>query len=322
MTSITAIFGGAAFGAAFPDSTFANSSAQAEALEILLRSGVTTIDTSRVYPGSEHAIGMLEKRGSFTINTKLPGGFYPGRWGKEETFNDIKDSIARLQIPQVDVLFLHAPEPNSDIKQTLEGVNDAYKQGLFRRFGLSNYTPQQVQEVNDISKENGYVLPSVYQANYNPVARHLEVKLFPLLRELNISIHVYSPLAGGFFTKTPADLDEGAGRFNEVTFYGLYLKLYNKPSLRAALGEWASIAEAEGVSKAELAYRWVGFNSALKANLGDAVIFGASKMSHIEETARWLKKGGLSEAATARIEALWESVKHEAPTDNYGANMA
>lgn len=71
MPDIKVVFGGGAF----PHGPYADPKVQAEALDILLKSGVTTIDSARLYPGSEEAIGQLEKRTSFAIDTKLQGGF-------------------------------------------------------------------------------------------------------------------------------------------------------------------------------------------------------------------------------------------------------
>jgi aflatoxin B1 aldehyde reductase len=192
--------------------------------------------------------------------------------------------------------------------------------GWFRRFWLSNFTPQQVQQCHDVAQQKGYLLPTVYQGNCSPIARHLETLLFPTLRALGIAFYAYSPLAGGFLTKTLEDLDAGKGRFNPQVIGGMYNNMYNKPRLREALAEWNAIAETEGVTEAELAYRWVGYNSALKAELGDAVLFGASSLEQVEQTAKALKKGGLSEESVRRIEAMWQSVKDVAPVDNFGAN--
>lgn len=315
MSDIKIVFGGGGF---ISGSKLSNDASTAMAT--LLREGVTTIDTARLYPGSEAAIGQQPSRTSFTIDTKIKGGFAPGSAAKDAIIRDAQDSLSVVGIPQFDILYLHAPDESVPISETLEGINEVYKKGIFKRFGLSNFTAEQVQEAYDIAKEKGYVLPSVYQGNYSPVARHLETLLFPTLRKLGFAFYAYSPLAGGFLTKTPADLDAGAGRFNETAVGGMYKRLYDKPVLRAALAEWGAVAEAEGVGKAELAYRWVGYNSALKAEFGDAVIFGASSLEQIEQTVRGLKKGSLSKSAAERIEKIWESVKDEAPVDNFGAN--
>lgn len=310
---VKTVFGGATLS---DSATFKTQEQRTEITDVLLANGVTNLDSARLYPGSEVAIGQLEKRDQFTIDTKLVGGFSPGNVTKDSVIKDSQDSLSRVNIKQFDILYIHAPDVTVPFEDTLAGINEVHKAGIFRRFGLSNFTAEQVQQVYDIAKSKGYVLPTVYQGNYNPVARHLETQLFPTLRKLGIHFYAYSPLAGGFLTKTAADLDAGAGRFNEQAIGGMYSKLYDKPSLRQALTKWNEIAEKEGVSKAELAYRWVAYHSALESE-EDAVIFGASSKRQVEQTAQGLKKGKLSEEAVKGIEGIWQSVKEDAPVDNF-----
>ena len=137
-----------------------------------------------------------------------------------------------------------------------------------------------------------------------------------MLRKLGIAFYAYSPLAGGFLTKTAADLDAGAGRFNQQVLGGMYSSLYDKPSLRQALVDWNTIAEKEGVSKAELAYRWVAHHSALGSD-EDGIIFGASRLEQVAQTAQSIKKGKLSGDAVQGIQQIWENVKQDAPIDNF-----
>lgn len=310
---VKSVFGGAPLS---NESRFNTHEERSQILHVLLENGVTTIDSARLYPGSEVAIGKLDKRNSFTIDTKLVGGFAPGAVHKDGVIKDAQDSLERVGIKQFDILYIHAPDTSIPFEDTLAGIHEAHKKGIFKRFGLSNFTADQVQQVYDIAKEKGYPLPKVFQGNYNPVARHLEADLFPLLRKLDISFYAYSPLAGGFLTKTAADLDAGAGRFNKQTIGGMYSTLYDKPLLREALIDWNKIAEKEGVSKAELAYRWVANHSVLKGD-EDAIIFGASSVKQAEQTAQSIKKGKLSEDAVKGIEQIWENVKADAPIDNF-----
>ena len=313
---VKAVFGGGSFSDQGSLGSLNTKEKVAEAIDVLLASGVTTIDTARIYPGSEAAIGKQEKRTQFTIDTKVPGGFVPDTAHKDTIVEHAKEALQNVNIEQFDILYIHSPDADIPLDETLAGINEAHKQGIFRRFGLSNYAPQDVQRVYDLAKEKGYPLPEVYQGNYNPVARHLEKELFPVLRKLGIVFYAYSPLAGGFLTKSAADLDAGVGRFNKDTLSGMYSGMYDKPSLREGLKEWNKIAEKEGISKAELSYRWVAHHSALTEE-GDGVIFGASKLSQIEQTAGGIKKGKLSEEAVKSIDQLWETVKAEAPVDNY-----
>jgi aflatoxin B1 aldehyde reductase len=313
------IMGGAGFNG---QGRFNTKESRNQVLDILLAHGVKNIDTARLYTGSEAAIGELEKRTQFVIDTKLVGGFSPGNVSRDQVIRDAQDSLDTVGIKQFDILYIHAPDETIPFEDTLAGVNEVYKKGIFRRFGLSNFSVEQLQQVYDICKKEGYVLPTAYQGNYSPVARHLETLLFPTLKKLGIAFYAYSPIAGGFLTKSAADLDAGAGRFNAQAVGGLYAKLYDSPAMREALASWNKIAEKEGVSNAELAYRWVAHHSKLAedgfaAGEENGVIIGASRHSQIEETIGAIKKGKLSKEAEEGIEGIWESVESVAPVDNY-----
>jgi len=222
---------------------------------------------------------------------------------------------------QVDVYYIHCPDRSLDLADMLKGINDAYKAGYFMRFGLSNFMADEVERVYALCKENGYPLPTVYQGNYNPVARRAETELFPTLRKLNIAFYAYSPLAGGLLTKTKEQIIEGsndAGRFGKGHWLGsLYGDLYNKPSYHKALDLWGEAARAAACSKGELAYRWVAFDSPLDPKYGDAIVFGSSKLSQVKETLAWLKMGSVGEKAKAEIDKIWKMVENDAPLDNY-----
>ena len=206
----------------------------------------------------------------------------------------------------------------------LQGINAAYKAGYFKRLGLSNFRADEVERVHALCAENGYPLPTVYQGNYSPVARRMETELLPTLRKLNMAFYAYSPLAGGLLSKTRTQLTahgEEAGRFGVGHWLGgpgaAYSRMYDKPSYHAALDIWAEAAQVAGCSKAELAFRWLAFDSALDPAYGDAIVFGASKLSQVSSTLAWLKMSGVGEEAKAKIEEVWKVVERDAPLDNY-----
>ena len=158
----------------------------------------------------------------------------------------------------------------------------------------------------------------MYQGNYNPVGRHSEKTLFPLLRKLKISFYAYSPIAGGFLVKSPEEITSGKGRFDKSTTLGpVYQKLYNKPLLLTALTEWDNISKEAGISKAALAYRWTTYNSNLNPESGDGIILGATRPAQLKETLESLTKGPLEQWIVSRIEEVWNAARDEAPLDNF-----
>lgn len=212
------------------------------------------------------------------------------------------------------------PDVRVPLKQTLEGIDELYRSGAFKRFGVSNFTIPMVEEVIRIARERGFVQPSVYQGNYNAFSRHVETSLFPLLRKNNIAFYAYSPIAGGFLAKRPEDLASGTGRWDPNSEHpagGIYTSLYVKPpKMLEGLERWGLIAKEEGMSNAELAYRWVVYNSGLRGELGDGVIIGAKNHAQFNEALEGIEKGPLPSEAARKIDELWEVIKDEAPSDD------
>jgi aryl-alcohol dehydrogenase-like predicted oxidoreductase len=222
------------------------------------------------------------------------------------------------------VYYIHAPDRKSPVKETLAGIDALYTAGKFKRFGLSNFNADEVVEVVRIAKENNWVLRSVYQGNYNAVARRTETELMPVLRRYNIAFHAYSPIAGGFLTKTPEQLTAGGqGRWDPASFSGkMYHALYKKPALLKALGAFVQLSKDTGISQAELAYRWVAYNSQLREELGDGIIIGARFGQQLKETLDGLRKGPLSVDVAGSIDALWKDVEKESPLDNFNGYIS
>lgn len=97
----------------------------------------------------------------------------------------------------------------------------------------------------------------------------------------------------------------------------MYAGMYNKPSYLKALSKWEEISKEEGIPRAELAYRWVTYNSPLSSEHGDGIIIGARDLEQLQQTLGSVNKGPLSEKAVKQIDEVWETIEHEAPLDNF-----
>ena len=273
--------------------------------------------------GSEASLAEYEAPSKFLIHTKAPA-FRPGSLGKEALIAGANESLARLKVDSVETYFFHAPDPHTPIEESLDAIQELYKAGKFKRFGLSNFKAENVRKIYDYAASKNFVLPTVYQGIFNPISRHYETTLFPLLRELKIAFYAYSPLAGGFLVKKPEIIQEGKGegRWSASDPIGaIYLRLYHKPSTLKALTTWESIANEAGISKAALAYRYVAYNSILSREHDDGIIVGASSPHQLDQTLKALEDGPLDPAIVEKVEQIWELVKDDAPPGDFQAGQ-
>lgn len=199
------IYGGGAFSSAKGFKDAETDEDFSKVFKALKDANVDKIDVAQLY-GNGHAEEMIGKFKAldqgFGVDTKWVGGWKGEAWAsKQKIIDTTQESYQRLgssKEKQVDIFYIHSPDIWTPFEETLAGVQKAYEDGGFKRFGLSNFTPDQVRKVLRICKENGYVKPTVFQGSYAAVARGIEDEILPLLRENGIALYAYSPIAGGF----------------------------------------------------------------------------------------------------------------------------
>lgn len=213
-------------------------------------------------------------------------------------------------------MYLHAPDRSTPFAETVRAIDEAHKAGHFEQFGLSNYTAEEVDEIVAICEKRGYVKPTVYQGQYNAIARLPEKELLPTLRKHGLAYYAYSPSAGGMFTGkiSEASKEISGGRFDTTTIVGnLYTGNYMKKELIEAARKVHEEASKRGLSGHEVALRWVLHHSALSADKGDAMIIGASSMKQLEQNIKACHGGPLPDELVEWLERTWDVAKDVAP---------
>lgn len=278
--------------------------------------GYTELDTAYVYNNglSERLIGEVLKASlpdRFSVATKVN----PRITGKLD-YNAVKmqfnESLDRLQMESVDILYLHFPDKNTPVESALKACDELFREGKIRRLGLSNFPVRLVKDIHQLCKQNGWIAPSVYEGLYNPLSRNAEAELFDALDALGMRFYAYNPLAGGILTDKYLSIDTKPvdGRFiNRPN----YRNRYWKPSYFEAVDMLRKECEQYNISIIEATYRWLAFHSMLNAKRGDAIIVGASKLSHLENNLSSVKKGALPPALVHAFETAWETTSADAP---------
>jgi aflatoxin B1 aldehyde reductase len=137
-------------------------------------------------PGtSEARLGAVEAGKRFVVDTKI-ASFLTGSHSRAKIEESIESSLISLKIETANIAYLHLPERTTPFDETIEAMNEAFKACRFKRLGLSNYPAAEVKKIVEICREKGYVKPSFYQGQYNPIVRSGEKELFPVLRKHEI----------------------------------------------------------------------------------------------------------------------------------------
>jgi aflatoxin B1 aldehyde reductase len=296
-------------------------------VDIFQQHGHNEIDTARVYGNGSTEVMLAEldwqKRG-IIMDTKL----YPNAgtvMSKDDPYTHTPEDVRRglktclkaLGAEKIDMFYLHGPDRKHPFEDTLREVNALHKEGLFKRFGISNYMSWEVAKICELCEKNGWIKPTVYQGIYHALQRRIEDELFPCLRHYGISLYAFQPLAGGFLTgrykREQASFEPGS-RFDPKIMQGaLHRGRYWNDSYFDALEIIQPAAEKHGLTVAEVALRWLEHHSLMKKEHGDAIIVGASSTKHLEENLVDLEKGPLPEDVVQALEKAWMTAKAVVP---------
>ena len=151
-----------------------------------LQCGYRLIDTANAYV-NEKAVGRAMRKSGISrdeifLETKLWPSFY-------EQEDAVEKTLQRLGTGYIALLLIHQPAGNYVAGYRL--MEKAYKEGKVRAIGLSNFTPEQVQEILDICE----VKPAVLQTEVHPYSQEKELKAF--LDKEGIVIQAWYPLGHG-----------------------------------------------------------------------------------------------------------------------------
>ncbi|MET0182289.1 MAG: aldo/keto reductase, partial [Caulobacterales bacterium] len=112
----------------------------------------------------------------------------------------IDRSLKRLNTDYIDIYQLHAPDPRTEIEETIDAMNDLIKAGKIRYFGTSNFTGQMTSEAHLRGKLAGLTPPHSEQSEYSIFNRAPEAEVLPANHKYGVGFLAYSPLDGGWLS--------------------------------------------------------------------------------------------------------------------------
>jgi aryl-alcohol dehydrogenase-like predicted oxidoreductase len=220
--------------------------------------GVTLFDTAQVYGPftNEELVGraVAPVREQVVIATKFGFSFdgtrSTGLDSRPESIRaTVDDSLRRLGVDGIDLLYQHRVDPDVPIEDVAGTVKELISEGKVRHFGLSE------AGVDTIRRAHAVQPVAALQSEYSLWWREPEARILPALAELGIGFVPFSPLGRGFLTGAitsttsfgETDLRNSLPRFTERA----------RAANQALVELLATIAERKGATNAQIALAWL-----------------------------------------------------------------
>ena len=251
-------------------------------IDAALEAGITLIDTGDFYGmgHNEMLIGEAlkgSKRDKALLSVKFgaqrdPAGGWIGFDGRPSA---VKTSLAytlqRLGVDHIDIYRPARLDAAVPIEETVGAIADLVQAGYVRHIGLSEVGVETIRKAHAVH-------PIVdLQIEYSLISRGVEDKILPVLRELGIGMTAYGVLSRGLISGH-WDKDQGKAQ-GDFRAYSPRFQGDNVDKNLALVEALRAIAEAKGVSVAQIAIAWV-------AAQGDEIVplIGARTRARLAES--------------------------------------
>ena len=232
-----------------------------------LEAGIFFWDSSNMYNDgrAEEVVGLglreLRARDKVVLATKVfyPRGDGPNDRGasRRHLIRELEAQLARLGTEWIDLYYLHRPDFDTPLEETVETLDGLVRAGKIRYWGTSTFPAWRTAEAWWRADRRGWVGPICEQAPYNLLDRRLETERARFLREYDLGLMTWSSLAGGLLSGkyTPGAVDApppGTRLFDQKDRYRPRLGT----TALAKAQELAALARQAGLEPIHLAMAW------------------------------------------------------------------
>lgn len=294
--------------------TFGDQVNEADAIRMTHRAldaGVNFVDTADIYTKGESEIitgkALKGKRDGLVLASKVCNQVGPyklkdvglSRW---HVIKGVEASLKRLGTDCLDIFYLHKPDYNTPLEETLAAFDILVRQGKVIYVGMSNFAAWQTCQALWICDKRNYSPPVVTQQVYNLITRGIEQEFVPFCKEFKLGLVVYNPLAAGLLTGKHT-VDKGPVDGTRLQLNKEYFGRYWNDANFDALSEIMEIAKKAGKTPTELAFQWIASHDYV-----DSILIGFSKMEHLEQNlTAW--EGKLDNDTLKACDEVWNKIK-------------
>jgi len=190
----------------------------ANAVATALDMGYRHVDTAQAYDNEESVGEGLAHADVPREDVFLATKVWIEQLAHDDVLTSTEESLAKLGVDYVDLLYVHWPAGAYDPEDTLAAFDELYDEGLIERIGISNFEPEQV--TNAIETADAPIFAN--QIECHPLLPQDDLRAH--CADHDVEVVAYSPLARG--------------------------EVFDVPEIQA-------VAEKHGVSEAQVSLAWL-----------------------------------------------------------------
>jgi 2,5-diketo-D-gluconate reductase B len=166
-----------------------------------LNVGYRHVDTAQMYDNETHVgegvDGSEVDRSEVALATKV----HPDNLAPEDVRRTARESLDRLGVDYVDMLYVHWPTSAYDPETTLPAFDDLREEGLTDYVCVSNFTPELLDEAREILDAT----IAAHQVECHPLLQQDELRAYA--RDHGHHLVAYTPLGRGEIFDDPTLVD-------------------------------------------------------------------------------------------------------------------
>jgi 2,5-diketo-D-gluconate reductase B len=190
----------------------------ADTVATALETGYRHVDTAQVYDNEEHVGEGIARADVPREEVFLATKVWIDRLGYDDVLSSTEESLRKLGVDAVDLLYVHWPADAYEPADTLAAFDELYDRGLADRIGISNFEPEQVTTAVETAEAPVFA----NQIECHPLLPRTELREHCAAHD--VAVVAYSPLARG--------------------------EVFEVPEIQA-------VAEKHGVSEAQVSLAWL-----------------------------------------------------------------
>jgi len=251
-----------------------------------VESGINFFDTANHYNFGDSekitgkALKAYARRDEVVVATKVGLRMSDGRpndrgLSRKHIFDQIDQSLTRLDMDYVDILYIHRLDPDTEHEEMLDALEAVIQAGKVRYVAASSMWAWQFAKLREMQKARGYQQFAAMQNFYNLAYREEEREMMAYCASEGVGVVPWSPIARGFLAGNRPKQGQATNRAATDKMAQGY---FGSAQDYAILARVEKVAAKLGVNPAQVAYAWV-----MSKDFVTAPIIGVTKIGQLEE---------------------------------------